>query len=118
MGWLTVVDGFLPVGDLLYLSGILLLGYVVSTEGDIGSLSNEDDKKQPDSPDVTYPGNDPQKAPDGYVWKGKGERGGKEGNYYNPDNKTYLHPDLDHTDPNEEAFEYDPASKTVYQKDN
>lgn len=35
-------------------------------------------------------------APDGYEWRRRGEQGSKEGNYYNPQKGTSLHPDLDH----------------------
>ena len=50
-------------------------------------------------PDVTYPGDDPQKAPDGTEWKGKGSPGGKDGNYYNKSTGESYHPDLDHPEP-------------------
>ena len=62
-------------------------------------ISNAQKATEPETPDVTYPGNDPQKAPDGYEWKGKGEQGEKGGNYYNKDTGESLGPDLDHPDP-------------------
>ena len=52
-----------------------------------------------DVPDVDYPGDDPTVAPEGYEWRGSGEKGSKEGNYYNPDDDTSLHPDLQHPAP-------------------
>jgi len=55
-------------------------------------------KQDPEPPDVTYPGDDPRKAPDGYVWKGKGEQGSKEGGYANPNGIDSWHPDLNHPD--------------------
>ena len=50
-------------------------------------------------PDVTYPGDDPTVAPEGYEWKGKGPQGSKDGNYARPDPKTSWHPDLNHDPP-------------------
>jgi len=47
-------------------------------------------------PDVTYPGDDPTKAPDGYEWKGKGPQGSNQGNYFNDDTGESLHQDLNH----------------------
>jgi RHS repeat-associated protein len=40
-----------------------------------------------------FPGWDPNKAPDGYEWRGPGVPGG-EGNYYNPTTGGTLNPDL------------------------
>jgi hypothetical protein len=37
-----------------------------------------------------------KKVGNGYEWRGRGEQGSKEGNYYNPQKGTSLHPDLDH----------------------
>jgi hypothetical protein len=59
----------------------------------------DEDENETDIPDVTYPGNDPKEAPEGTEWKGKGEKGSKEGNYYNKDTGESWHPDLDHPDP-------------------
>ena len=42
---------------------------------------------------------DPTVAPDGYEWRGPGEQGSKQGNYYNPKEKRSLSPDLDHGPP-------------------
>jgi len=36
---------------------------------------------------------------DGWEWRGKGEPGTSDGNWYNPDTDEYLHPDLDHPGP-------------------
>ena len=47
----------------------------------------------------SWPGDDPTKAPDGFEWRGKGQPGSSEGNWYNPDTKEILHPDLNHPDP-------------------
>jgi len=52
--------------------------------------------QQPEPPNVEFPGYDPTKAPDGYVWKGPDSQGGKNGGYKNPNGKDSWHPDLDH----------------------
>ena len=57
-------------------------------------------------PDVTYPGDDPEKAPEGYEWRGKGEQGSKKGSYFNKDTKESLHPDLDHPDGVDPHWDY------------
>ena len=45
-------------------------------------------------------------APDGYEWRGAGVPGSKQGNYYNPDGKQSLHPDLNHPDPIGRHWDY------------
>ena len=66
----------------------------------------DDSPETPELPDIDYPGDDPTVAPDGYEWKGPGEQGSKQGNYYNPDGKQYLRPDLDHPDPIGSHWDY------------
>ena len=56
------------------------------------------DVAEPETPNVTYPGDDPAKAPDGYEWRGPDEQGGERGGYANPDGKDSWHPDLSHPD--------------------
>ena len=46
-----------------------------------------------------YPGDDPEGAPEGYEWRGKGKQGSSQGNYHNPNTGESLHPDLDHGPP-------------------
>ena len=58
--------------------------------------SEAEKETEPEPPDVTYPGDDPSKAPDGYEWKGRDPQGGKRGGYANPKGKDSWHPDLDH----------------------
>ena len=67
------------------------------------SFANEETKKEkekanPEPPDVTYPGDDPEKAPEGYEWRGPDPQGGKRGGYANPKGKDSWHPDLEHPD--------------------
>lgn len=98
MWWLTLVDGPLPIGDILYYGGLLVLGGLALTGLDYVA-SNPPivfAAEEPETPDVEYPGDDPTKAPEGTEWKGKGEPGSKEGNYYNPETGESWHPDLDH----------------------
>lgn len=61
---------------------------------------------EPDPPDVTYPGDDPEKAPDGYEWRGPDNQGGKRGGYANPNGKDSWHPDLDHPDGVDPHWDY------------
>lgn len=56
-------------------------------------------KPKAEVPDVEYSGDDPQKAPEGTEWKGPGEKGSSEGNYYNPQTGESWHPDLNHPAP-------------------
>ena len=58
------------------------------------------------TPDVTYPGDDPSQAPDGYEWRGKDEPGGKRGGYANKNGTDSWHPDLDHPDGVEPHWDY------------
>jgi len=53
-------------------------------------------------------GNDPTKCPGkGFEWRGKGKPGSKEGNWYNPETKESLHPDLDHPPPKSPHWDYE-----------
>ena len=72
---------------------------VFSVEEETPQSVTEEDSQQNAVPDIDYPGDDPTVAPDEYEWRGPGKQGGKEGNYYNPKNKSSLHPDLDHPNP-------------------
>ena len=103
-------------GEALIATVILLGVFVIVVEGtrvvinyakEKAAEKAKDEKTEPPQsldentvpPEIEYPGNDPTVAPDGYEWRGKGEQGSKEGSYYNSDNKSSLHPDLDHPDP-------------------
>ena len=60
----------------------------------------DDSSDTPELPDIDYPGDDPTVAPDGYEWRGPGEPGSKQGNYYNDTNgRRSLSPDLGHEPP-------------------
>jgi len=129
---LTLVDGPLPIGDIIYAAGCVVLGVacVVETailvdttidaintvvsmaEENTDTTPNSDDnskddgKDTPAPPDVDYPGDDPTKAPDGYKWTGKDSQGGKRGGYKNPNGKDSWHPDLDHPDGVDPHWDY------------
>ena len=129
---LTLVDGPLPIGDIIYATGCVVLGVacVVETailvdttidaintvvsmaEENTDTTPNSDDnskddgKDTPAPPDVDYPGDDPTKAPDGYKWTGKDSQGGKRGGYKNPNGKDSWHPDLDHPDGVDPHWDY------------
>ena len=45
----------------------------------------------------SWPGDDPTKAPDdGFEWRGEGQAGSAQGNWYHPKTGEILHPDLNH----------------------
>lgn len=117
--WLTLVDGPIPVGDIIFWGGVAIIGISTCVIADkiddnrgvtFEEESNTDGETIPEpvpepdddsedndnAPDVEYPGDDPTVAPKGYEWRGKGPQGSKQGNYYNQNGKKSLHPDLDH----------------------
>ena len=102
MWWLPAVDTILIIGDIIYYGGIAILSiasiYALFQVAESVSTESKTEA-DPEPPDVTYPGDDPGKAPEGSSWKGKGEQGSKQGNYYDPDTGRSWHPDLDHDPP-------------------
>ena len=86
MWWITLLDGPAPVMDSIYVAGVIILFAVCVSQ-------SEDDTNDPD---ITYPGDDPTQAPDGYEWTGPDEQGGQRGGYKNkdPNKKDSWHPDL------------------------
>ena len=108
----AIVEPFI-IGEAILAIGAVAIGVVIVLEfvanAVTGSLSRADEAPKSvteeekgesvPTPDVKYPGDDPTVAPEGYEWRGSGKQGSKEGNYYNPKDKTSLHPDLDHPDP-------------------
>jgi len=63
---------------------------------------------------LKYPGNNPNKAPKGYKWRGKpnSKPGSKSGNYYNSKTRETLRPDLNHSEPIGPHWDYrDPTGK-------
>ncbi len=65
---------------------------------------------------MRYPGNDPTKAPKGFIWKGKTGSipGSKNGSWYNPETKETLRPDLNHPYPIGPHWDYKKAPKEWY----
>ena len=86
MWWITLLDGPVPVMDLIYTGGIII-SFAIA----VSQAENATNK-----PDVTYPGDDPAQAPDGYEWTGPDEQGGQDGGYKNknPNKRDSWHPDL------------------------
>ena len=64
-------------------------------------------------PNVTYPGDDPTVAPDGYEWKGTGEKGSDKGGYANtaPGKRDSWHPDLEHPGDVDPHWDYNDVYK-------
>jgi len=83
----------------------------VSESSKGGGDNNDNNFQPPMLPDVKYPGNDPTKAPEGTEWRGPGEKGSKEGSYYNPETKESWRPDLDHPLPIGPHWDYKDANK-------
>ena len=67
---------------------------------------SEKEPQEETVPDVTYPGDDPSSAPEGYEWKGKGNQGSKDGNYYNKETGESWHPDLNHPEGKDPHWDY------------
>ena len=116
MWWLPLADTVSIICDFVYYGGLVLCGVVTlctlaQTVPEV-SLEEENEKVEPEPPSVTYPGDDPTKAPDGTVWKGKGEQGSKQGNYHNSETGESWHPDLDHPDPIGPHWDYRDPSGT------
>lgn len=108
MWWLCAIDGALPIGDIIYWVGCGVCFLIIIDEvNDAATTPNfsksekkgEGSKVEPKAPDVTYPGDDPEEAPEGYEWRGPDKQGGARGGYVNPNGKDSWHPDLDHDDP-------------------
>ena len=62
---------------------------------------------EPETPNISYPGNDPQQAPEGTSWRGNGTPGSGKGSYYNPETGESWHPDLNHEEPIGPHWDYD-----------
>ena len=116
MWWLCGADTVLPIGDIIYISGIVILGIytTVSIAQEIASpISFEDEEKtESNIPNIPYPGDDPTKKPDDdYEWKGEKPEGGKKGTWANDKTGEQLHPDLDHPKPVGPHWDYTDGSK-------
>jgi hypothetical protein len=110
MWWLPLIDALSIIGDIIYYGGIGIVGvevlYTLVQSVPNVSLDEEKDATEPEPPDVTYPGDDPAKAPEGYEWRGPDKPGGKRGGYANPNGKDSWHPDLDHPDGIDPHWDY------------
>ena len=126
MWWLCGIDGVMPIGDIIYWGGLALLGVttLTVTETDVypkvyfkadndeeDSKEDTDEKREPNTPDVTYPGDDTTQAPgDGFEWRGKEPVGGDKGAWVNKDTREQWHPDFNHKPPKGPHWDYtDPA---------
>lgn len=100
MWWLCGADGIIPVGDAIYVLGLLFFGVVALTISDdnMPQIYTNAESPEPDLPDVEYPGDDPTVAPEGYEWRDPDPQGGERGGYANKDGKDSWHPDLHHPD--------------------
>ena len=92
MWWLCAADGPIPVGDALYGLGIIVFGgisiYTASNFSFEVDLPKEHSspcevEEETEVPEVTYPGDDPAEAPEGYEWRGNGQQGSSKGGYAN-----------------------------------
>lgn len=105
MWWLCGADTVLPIGDIVFGAGILVLGIYALIEVDQViapeiRYEEEAEKVEPEPPAIPYPGNDPTVAPGkDYEWVGKEPVGGDKGTWKNKKTGEQLHPDLDHPEP-------------------
>ena len=93
----------IPVGDALYGLGIIVFGgisiYTASNFSFEVDLPKEHSspcevEEETEVPEVTYPGDDPAEAPEGYEWRGNGQQGSSKGGYANSgDGKDSCNPD-------------------------
>ena len=107
-GFVIPIIPIIPIG---WLENIFYKGNTNSSQqkGDKNNQGSPDkppQKPTPEVPKVTYPGNDPTKAPDGYEWKGPDAQGGPRGGYKNPNGKDSWHPDLNHPDGIDPHWDY------------
>ncbi len=98
-------------GIALWINGTLLLAsflewiydqwYYANIEFSVNQEPQQEEKESQEDaiPEVTFPGDNPNEAPEGTVWKGSGAQGSGKGNYYNPQTGESWHPDLNHPDP-------------------
>lgn len=120
---MTVAAGVVTV--VIFVAGVAVASYcAVKALWEIGGwiadliqiawaeISYAKELADPEPPDVTYPGDDPAKAPEGTEWKGKGEQGSNQGNYHNPETDESWHPDLDHPEPIGPHWDYRDPSGT------
>ena len=76
----------------------------------VGSYTDDAERNIP-----RYAGNDPTKLHiKGYEWRGKGNIGSKWGNWYNPDTKEWLRPDLNHPESVKPHWDYGSPDGKVY----
>lgn len=52
-----------------------------------------------ETPQLTYPGNNPAVGPKGFEWRGSGDPLSGKGSWYNPKSDISLHADLNHGPP-------------------
>ena len=119
-GGAVIVVGADVIGDIGFIGFLELLFGPIDFLSDNSSSSEKEKTKEeknkegkgkkptPPPPDVTFPGYDPTKAPDGYEWKGPDPAGGKRGGYKNqkPNFRDSWHPDLDHGGDIEPHWDY------------
>ena len=103
---LTAVGIVVGVSVVAYYAANILVEVGTWITDTITTLLTSAEKSEPDPPDVTYPGDNPTEAPDGYEWRGPDKQGGKRGGYANPNGKDSWHPDLDHPDGVDPHWDY------------
>ena len=136
--WLTLVDGPIPVGDIIFWGGVVVIGistYVIAdkiddnrgvtfeeesnTDGDAipepVPKPDDDSEDNDNAPDVEYPGDDPTVPPEeNYEWRGKLPKGGDKGAWVNKVTGEQWHPDLNHKLPKGPHWDYTDIFGTVW----
>ena len=81
------------------------------SNGTSGSGCPDSDVGPPPTPDF---GNPSQPLGPEWVWRGSGEVGSSQGNWYNAETGESIHPDLNHPDPVGPHFDWKTSGKDWY----
>ena len=114
MWWLCGADTVLPIGDIVYVAGVVVTGVIaLATIEEAAELTysarkkhkGQDKDRKP--PEVKFPEGDPAEPPgEEYEWKGKGPKGGSMGAWVNKVTGEQWHPDLNHPAPKGPHWDY------------
>jgi hypothetical protein len=90
-GTLAIVDGPLPIGDLI--AGALIIGALITAAVTADDIDWDTGKPKGDD----------------WEWRGRGSEGSSQGNWYNPKTGESIHPDLAHPYPPGPHVDYHPG---------
>jgi hypothetical protein len=93
-GTLALVDGPLPIGDII--GAVIIVGALVAVA--VATITADD---------IDW--NTGRPKGDDWEWRGRGPEGSREGNWYNPKTGESVHPDLGHPYPPGPHVDYHPG---------